>query len=404
MSDQKTQERFSWSIQDITIEKPTVQKYDPSEARDERGRWTAGGEDSQENNIVQRIIENLKGGLKASDYPSGRLPTGFNDIKKTYEGFPHDSYMIKRKLEQFPNKESEEKARASLSTFMQSHEPSMNVPIGVLNFIVGGDNRRIESGFTTGTTQSSGGHLGQSFDSEYKRMRVSGESKQMGIPTRTDEWERPVYGHMAPIGRFVTYDPNNPDDQVRMKNSIDWVASIRDLENTKPLYISRTGSVFAEPSDTDSEVYPIKNQDGTYNYNTIACFSMLLPDEHLSHHYGAAQIVFNRDVLDNATITHGDSLQNVGYQVSVPARMAESGDSRIPILSVLHDSKVEENSNGWTLEVQYQKPLHTSDIKEVKFYTDKSKVDSETIQRLELQNIPYSFSPPKPKPDTAPVS
>ena len=259
--------------------------------------------------IKETPVSRLVGGLKASDYPSGQLPTGIkvaaDDLKDAKSGKSLNSLgSATRQIAAVPNPSEDQKIRDYVAQYMQTHEPCMAMSPSAFKAFMADD--YIRNGHEVGTTGASSG-----WNSGYQDRRIDTEERNLGVSKDTAAADRPTYGYMGTPGN---------------------------------------------------------NADG--------------------HEYGSVQIVFNRDVLDNTTVTVGDSHDH-GGTVAVPARMAEEGNPRIPVVTTYRDSvermsgKVDDGwgklgvtmvdgidqkiGQGHYLETQYQTALTTSDISQVTF-------------------------------------
>jgi len=385
----------------------------PKELQNERG--AAVKQKTEE--FINRVEKNnsLAGGLKPEDYPSGHLPSR---IQETKEGFAEwrqggvNSWGLRSAIENFDPKVSDGQIRQRLADYMKSHDPSVRMPLSKFSsFIKEGEMKNFAQ---TNTTSAGTGRLSQ----VYKEARKEGEQGMLGVPLVTNGDQRPVYGYMAPKNSTDGLDPSRPRDVENILRNIHGVSAdqnsrnmdspllkewqknalslindhldsayvvVRQGDSGPSLSMRSAADIAKNPGGEGTKYLPLSDGKGNLNYETVKYAAS--QGEAQNDGYGNVQVVFNRDVLKNATVTDGDTLDSswAGLHVAIPATMAESADPRLPTVGAVRSSDGPISSN---MEVQYFQHPKVQDIAEVKFY---GNLPSKAIQNeLTSKGIPFS--------------
>jgi hypothetical protein len=439
-------QRVKQQLLALALDNGSVRKFDPSEPRDAEGRWTADGGGGAWGGDAATPEEKaiIQGGLTAADYPTGVMP----HQPQTYYEYLHPepdpygySYSNPRTMKDLGysaqwTPEQQATARAALAAQVRDGVPASRLPYAAVKDILA--DGTVRNQFETGRT---GAATGSSLN--YEPRRMAAETELLGVPADAKPEDRPVYGYMAQPG--TTGDQlhaDNPDEVAKalaelplgynrdetgntvypLSNSngvADLMANPDDkfLEVTPSRYNANEGDYVAVDSASDraaqmddmiakdpekagswydmmnkeTRFYPLGDGNGGLNTDNVVAFANR---EWGANQYGDVMIRYDRSLLDQSTVTGGDSIDM--KLMGAPAALVEAADPRVPIGMVTRkvDDSYSQSRVGYTEVQMFQHPT-LSDITSVTF-TGGSKPSGVMQQQMASAGIPWSMDP-RPK-------
>ena len=358
--------------------------------------------------------------LKASDFPSGHLPTNLSKYPNLWgeKDYDRDDYGF-----------NQERRNELAQMIKGAHATVQMTPAQVSTFLKDGEMKNL---FQTNKSMAVGFREGN--QQGYAKNRIDGEHYVLGIPKDASPDERPVYGYLSggniPTREAVSYSAQG--DQTEALNSFgrtpedefdasfqasqkegntgysagDVIANPTNYSIAMLKYIDGNGHPVSEsvlcdnkwlsyrlnftsgaskdPAWRNATIYPCAKQDGSLNSDAI---SALATNSTSLSSYGTAQVVLKDNILENSTLTVNDSLNYKATQIGVPYQMALNADPNSP----LYVSRQEQPLSGQVWDyVETQMFTHptVSDIAKVNFTGDAPSAS--ILKSLDKAGIPYS--------------
>jgi hypothetical protein len=335
------------------------------------------------------------GGLTAKDYPNGVMPGMVQAYSQYYQSegkYPLDEWSPAEKTE----------ARKGLAKELQTAEPSVRMPQSAFADMMAEPSPTIKNQWETGRTGAATGKQLQ-----YTPKRQQAERLSSGIPENAIPADRPVYGYLARGDKADFLHANDPKDvdmalkkvsrtqfeQLRANPDKYYLMQVHDSEGkftdvvSKEFLASRIqvpgDAKYAKAMREKIKYYPIGDGKGGINTNTVVGFAN---SEYGANSYGEVQVRLKRTMLEHSTVTVGDSIDS--RLMGVPARLAERGDTRVPIQMA---SRSKTGLGGAYTEIQMFKHPTIQDFHTVRFTGAKPSIAVQ--HKLKAAGVPWEHDP-----------
>jgi len=396
-----------------------------------------------------------RGGLVASDYPNGIIPfklTASRDEMNQHPGKGMGASLAFTDDRMTIGSAQSQKFVDGLTKEMQNSEPTIRISSSGLNKVLtdGAFKAAGETGKTGAPTSAN-----EMSVASYTDYRAQREDFSMSVPKDADPSQRPVYGFMASKTETDAYTPTNIramsseeqrnllagiigspyakdsqkdyeiaanarlDDAIKnpgnyriidgayrenghkvtsyyMRTNDDYAKELTEArDNTRYGYHGSTGGLSRfgytqQENMTKLASYPLAGADGKINADLFSALTQ--QNGSATAYYGDARVTLKSDILSNATVTNGDSLDD-WWSTAIPAKPAADGDPRVGGMGFFQGTEFSETGvNGSYLELQmYQHPT-IGDIARVDF-TGRQPPPG-LLKKLEANGIPFNIDAP----------